>query len=184
MAIRSPWSCAALLLLALPSAGCYSLTQLRVRQVIRAGDHHAVVGVWFMAPGNPITAGDAPAAEAVCAVIFYPFDVLFSTAIAIRAPFDSDLDITWGPVGAVAGIALPWVTLIPHIYPPLCLLRPTPEVELSSSDFADLVSRIRQGDGLAAYRALVAPELWACDRQTMMSVMLIVSPDNAAAQHS
>lgn len=181
MAKRASWATVAALFLALPVGGCYSLTQLRVSQVIRVADQRAVVGVWFMAPGHILSDGQVPVAEAAVALLLYPLDVLFSTMVAVRAPFDPDLDITWGPVGAAAGIALPWVTLVPHLYPPLCLLRPAPEVELSSSDFADLVARIRQGDGLAAYRALVAPELWACDRQTMMSVVLLVDPEDAAA---
>lgn len=134
-----------------------------------------------MAPGPILSDGQVPVAEAAVALLLYPLDVLFSTMVAVRAPFDADLDITWGPIGAAAGIALPWVTLVPHLYPPLFLLRPVPEVELNPSDFADLVARIRQGDGLAAYRAVVAPELWACDQQTMMSVVLIVGPETAAA---
>lgn len=158
MSIRSSWACLAATWLVLPAGGCYSLAQLRVSQVIQADDQRVVVGVWFMAPGHLLTGGDVPVAEAVTAVLLYPLDVLNSTVTAVRAPFDSDLDITWGPAGAVVGIALPWVTLIPYLYPPLCLLRPASEVQLSASDFAELVSRIRQGDGLSAYRALVAPE--------------------------
>ena len=117
--------------------------------------------------------GDAPVAEAATAVIFYPLDVLISTAVAVRALFHPGIDITWGPVGAVAGITLPWVTLIPHLYPPLCMLWPTPEVNLSPAEFQSLVARIRQGDGLSAYRELVDVGLWACQDAVMMSVVLV-----------
>ena len=170
---RLRWGHLAVLLCALPSAGCYSLSQLRLDQVVRTSDDAVTLGVWFMARGCPMSGGDAPVAEAVTAILFYPLDVLLSSVVAARAPFDPRLDITWGPVGAVAGIALPWVTLIPHLYPPLCVLRPAPEVSLSASDFANLVDRVRGGDGLSAYRQLVGSELSACPGEVIVSVVLV-----------
>lgn len=115
-----------------------------------------------MGPGQPITGGDSPAVEAVGSILLYPLDVLASTAVAVSAPFDARTDITWGPVGALAGICLPWVTLIPYGYPPLCMPQPSPVVELGAEDFEDLLVRIRSGDGITAYRQLVAAEF---DRQ-------------------
>ena len=182
MSRKSRWGCLAMLLFALGAGGCYSLTQLRASQVIRTSGETQVVAVWFMAPGNPMGGGSSPVAEAATAVIFYPLDVLISTAVAVRALFHPGMDITWGPVGAVAGITLPWVTLIPHLYPPLCMLWPTPEVNLSPAEFQSLVARIRQGDGLSAYRELVDVELWACQDAVMMSVVLLEGRTVEAAQ--
>jgi len=165
-------------------AGCHSLTQLRVEQEILSGDQRAVVGVWFMGRGQPITGGDAPVVEAVTAVLLYPLDVLSSSAVAVCAAFDANMDITWGLVGAAAGIALPWVTLVPHLYPPPCMFRPAPSVELSVSDFELLLTRIRSGDGMATYRELVDHKSWACGREPMMCIVLVEGPHAAAAQQA
>ena len=154
-------------------AGCHSLTQLRVRQEVVCAEQRVVLGVWFLGRAHPVTGGDAPAVEAVTSVILYPVDVLASLAVAVRAPFDPRLDITWGPVGALAGICLPWVTLVPHLYPPSCLLEAAPRVELRAAEFEELRARTRAGDGLRAYRELVAPGSWACGREAMTAVELL-----------
>jgi hypothetical protein len=53
---------------------------------------------------------------------------------------------------------------------------------LSPAEFQSLVARIRQGDGLSAYRELVGVELWACQDAVMMSVALLEGRPVEAAQ--
>ncbi|MEQ1633742.1 MAG: hypothetical protein ABL997_15285 [Planctomycetota bacterium] len=136
-------------------AGCHSLTGLRVDQVVRSEDRTAVLLLWFQAPAYPMTGGDSPTVEAITSIVLYPIDVLMSTAVAIQAPFDEKLEVRYGPAGAVAGICLPWVTLVPFLYTPYYVLHPPAEVELPRSEFDRLLASVHRGDGLAAIRELV-----------------------------
>lgn len=142
--------CLSLVLLAV-LAGCHSLSRIRLSQNVRSGDEIAVLDVWFDAPGPVLSDPQVPVYDAVVGLVFYPWDKISSLVIAAKAPFDGDLDVQWGPIGALVGCTVPWVTLIPYIYPPL----PLPDVELAPEAFARLQARIGAGDGVGAYREIV-----------------------------
>lgn len=173
----------AVVLIAFPVGGCYSLTELRVSQQIGSGEQQVTVGLWVRAPGM---GGDVPVGNALTAVVFYPLDVFMSSVVAVGAICDPEVDISWGPVGAVAGIALPWVTLIPHVCLPGFMMQPSPDAHLDPQEFATLVSRIRTGDGLAAYLEIVDPAVRVCSGEIVLSVVLLgpVEPTAQRAQSS
>lgn len=163
-------------LVVLVGSGCRSLTELRVDQDIVCQGKRVVVGVWFQGRSNILSGSDSiasPLADAAGAILLYPVDVVASAAVAIQAPFEPRRDITWGPVGALAGICLPGFTLVPHIYPPLCVLRPAPRVELEEDAFRALLAGLRAGDGLRAYERSVRAELRACRGEQLVDVVLV-----------
>lgn len=146
--------CRTTLVATLLLASCHSLAGVRVDQRLGADDRTAVLGLWCRAPDSVLTDGDAPVAEAAIALVLYPLDVLLSTVVAVRAPFDAELEVRGGPLGAVAGICLPWVTLVPYIYPPFHVMFAPQQLDLTPPEFDRLITRIRAGDGVAAYREL------------------------------
>ncbi|MCC7396521.1 MAG: hypothetical protein IT455_05585 [Planctomycetes bacterium] len=139
---------------ALLLASCHSLAGVRVDQRLCADDRTAVLGLWCRAPHSVLADGEAPVAEAAAALVLYPLDVLLSTMVAVRAPFDAKLEVRGGPFGAVAGICLPWVTLVPYIHPPFHVMFAPQQLDLTPPEFDRLLARIRAGDGVAAYREL------------------------------
>lgn len=135
-------------------AGCHSLAGIRVDQRVVAGDRAAVLALWCRAPDSILSDGDTPVFEAFVALLLYPVDVLASTYVAVHAPFDEKLEVRGGPFGAVAGICLPWVTLVPYVYPPFHLMMQPKELELTGAEWEQLLARVRAGDGVAACREL------------------------------
>lgn len=152
---------------------CYSLATLRVHQTVRADQHEVVLGVWIRAPGPVLSDPELPVYDAVVAIVFYPWDVVSSTCVAVSAPFDPDLDIRWGPTGAVAGIVLPGVTLMPYLYPARHMMFPPPDLELDTPACEALLARIEAGDGVSAYREIVGRYPWDGGSDAMISVELI-----------
>lgn len=142
------------LLVAALLAGCHSLAGIRVDQRVRAEGRTADLALWCRAPESILSDGESPVGEAVIALLLYPVDVLASTYVAIRAPFEERLEVRGGPFGALAGICLPWVTLVPYVYPPFHVMFQPKEIELSPAEFDRLLERVRAGDGVDAYRAL------------------------------
>ncbi|MCU0862419.1 MAG: hypothetical protein MUC36_01385 [Planctomycetes bacterium] len=134
-------------------AGCHSLAGIRVDQRVHAGDRSAELALWCRAPDS-ILSGETPLYEAFVALLLYPVDVIASTCVAVSAPFDDRLEVRGGPVGALAGICLPWVTLVPYVHPPFHLMGQPKELELTPAEFDLLLQRVQAGDGAAAYREL------------------------------
>lgn len=128
---------------------CYSLAKCRMDQRVSSPDTTVVFSVWVNAPGPPRSSPRNPVLGAITAVGLYPYDVVFSTCGALAAPFDPDLSIRWGPLGAVAAITLPGVTLVPYIYGPLGW-----DIELEQSAFQGLINRCRTSDATQAYREI------------------------------
>jgi hypothetical protein len=120
--------------------------------------------------------------DAAVAIIFYPWDVVSSTCVAMSAPFDPDLDVSLGPIGALCGIALPGLTLMPYLYPAHHMTFPPPDVPLDASSFKSLVARIKAGDGLRAYRDIVGSYPWDGGSEAMITIELIEDPNEAAQQ--
>ena len=135
-------------------AGCHSLAGIRVDQRVHAGDRSAELALWCRASDSILSDGEMPVYEAFVALLLYPIDVIASTCTAVSAPFDDRLEIRGGPVGALAGICLPWVTLVPYVYPPFHLMMPPKELELTPAEFDLLLQRVQAGEGAAAYREL------------------------------
>ena len=128
---------------------CFSLTQVRVSHQVYSASTVADLEIWL--DDRPIV---TPSRDAAIAGLFlYPLDVFFSTLLALHAPFDSDLRIRGGPAGALAGIALPWVTLVGEntLLPSLLLWRPP--TELDQTSFDQLIARIKKGEAVEAYRS-------------------------------
>jgi len=69
----------------------------------------------------------------------------------------------------LVGIALPWVTLIPYIYPS----PPLPDVVLERGAFAELLSRTRAGDGTGAYRQLVGSYPWCGGAGALVGIEML-----------
>jgi len=159
---------------------CYSLATLRVHQTVRADQHEVVLGVWIRAPGPVLSDPDLPVYDAAVAIVFYPLDVVASTCVAVSAPFDPDLDISWGPIGAIAGVLLPCVTLMPYLYPARHMMFPPPNLEVDRPAFEALISRVTAGDGVRGYRDIVGQYPWDGGSDAMLSVELI-EPCRAAA---
>ena len=158
--------------------GCYSLAQCRLPVHVKTDDASVALWVWIDAPGPVLSDPPSPVRDAITTLVLSPFELLLDTAVAVRAPFDPDLDIRWGPVGAVAGIVLPWVTLVPDFYEQL----PIPEITLEPSAFDVLVSRIRSRDGFDAYREIVAEFPWRGGEAALLSVEFKREDLDAAAE--
>jgi hypothetical protein len=155
--------------LCLVLSGCHSLAMLRMSQCVRTDGADLVLRLWIHAPGPVLSSPPRPIHDAVVAVLFYPGDLVVSTVVALQAPFDPDLAIRWGPVGALAGILLPGVTLIPFFYPPF---QPADAV-LDRRAFDELVTRAQGGDGREAYRDIVLRQHpWPDGEEALHSVEL------------
>jgi hypothetical protein len=133
---------------------CHSLAGIRVDQRVHAGDRSAELALWCRRSDSILSDGEMPVYEAFVALLLYPVDVIASTCVAVSAPFDDRLEVRGGPVGALAGICLPWVTLVPYVYPPFHLMVPPKELELTPAEFDLLLQRVQAGDGAATYREL------------------------------
>jgi hypothetical protein len=145
--MRSATAVLVLLVAALGASSCHSLTRIRRSHEVRCAGAATLLEVWVDAPGPILRSPPNAVYDTVVPVLLYPLDKLSSLIVAVRAPFDPDIDLQWGPFGAVAGITLPWVTLMPFVYPPF----EWATVELEPAAYADLLSRIDAGDGAAAY---------------------------------
>ena len=130
--------------------GCFSLAQRRMDQTVRTDGATAKLSIWIDSRAPMHHEPRQPVSEALASLALYPVDVVYSSLAAVTAPFDSDVAIRFGPVGAIAGIALPWITVMPEIYGPM----PFHDVAIERRDFDELVLRIEAGDGVAAYRKL------------------------------
>jgi hypothetical protein len=86
------------------------------------------------------------------AVLLYPVDVLWSSVLALHALFSDAHDVAGGPLGAVAGIALPGVTLVGPIYPRVWVYQ---ELHLSADEFDALIAAVEAGEGVAAFEPLI-----------------------------
>lgn len=135
-------------------AGCHSLAGIRVDQRVTTGERAAVLALWCRAPESILSDGEAPVYEAFVALLLYPVDVLASAYVAVSAPFDEKLEVRGGPFGAVAGICLPWVTLVPYVYPPFHLMMQPKELALTSAEYEQLLARVAAGEGVEACREL------------------------------
>jgi len=160
-------SCAAVAIL-LAASGCYSLARVGHSVVVRSETEEATLRVWVNSTGPVLSSPPNPVWEVVCPVLVYPMDVLGSLFMAGQAPFDPDLDIEWGPVGAVAGIVLPWVTLLPDLYS----WTTVEDVELSPAAFSALLDGIRNGDGIPAYEEILEEAPWPAGQGPLISVEL------------
>lgn len=173
---RRSVSIAGLPAVAIVMAGCHSLAELRVHRTVHTDRESAMVGIWIRAPGPVLSDPEHPVYDAAIALVFYPWDVVSSTIAAVRAPFDADLAITWGPIGAVAGIALPGLTLMPYLYPARHVTFPPDAVELDAASLDELASRIAAGDGVAAYREIVGDFPWDGGEAAMIAVEWVEAP--------
>jgi hypothetical protein len=152
--------------------GCYSIVNIRLKQSVHAGETTKVVGVWIRAPGPTWSDPPIPVLDAIAPLVFYPLDVVFDLVTACKAPFDPNIEIRGGPIGALTAIALPWITLIPYFYGPL----PLPDVELQPEALAELIERIRRGDGSAAWRQIMGYYPWRGGEAALIAVE-VIDPD-------
>jgi hypothetical protein len=131
------------------------MTRIRMSQSVRTENQAVTLDLMIDAPG-PVLSDSLPIVNAGISLLLYPIDKSVGLVIVALAPFSSDLDIRWGPLGALAGITLPWVTLIPFLLPP----RPLADVALDPQVFRELCDRVRSGDGVRAYTELVQECGW------------------------
>jgi len=127
------------------AAGCFSVARTREHEVIASEGRTATLAVLIDAPGpmlGPI------------ALLLWPVETVFDIGLAVRAPFDRDLDVRWGPLGALGAIVLPGLTVVPYFYAPV-LGWPT---NVPPATFDALLERVRAGDGVAAYRELLGED--------------------------
>lgn len=143
-------------------SGCQPLTRVRFEQTIRTDGRQATLGLWTA--GLPLLPPYDPVSPLAC----YPLDVWASTVVAVQAPFHPDCDIRWGPLGALAGIVLPGVTL-------MCSAWVSPPVEawLAPEDFDRLVESIRTGNPVATYRAVMGDDTWDRAADSLVEVELL-----------
>jgi hypothetical protein len=118
---------------------------------------------------------DQPVFDAAIGLVLFPLDKLMSLVQAMRAPFDGDYDVRWGPLGAFVGCTVPWVTLIPYIYPP----PPLADVVLQREDFERLLERLHVGDGIAAYREIIGNRPGCADLAAVRAVRISDRPPSA-----
>ena len=130
-----------------------------MQRCVRTENQALTLDLMIDAPG-PIPT-PLPVLDVCIPLFLYPIDKFLSSYVAIWASFDPNLEIQWGPVGALAGVTLPWVTLIPYLYPP----HPLADVDLDPQVFDELRQRVHESDGVDAYIELVKKCGWpgACD---------------------
>jgi hypothetical protein len=131
--------------------GCHSLTRIRLSQDVRSESVATVLELWVNAPGPLLSDPPRVVGDVLIPLVLYPLDKLLSLTVAVQAPFNPDVDLQWGPFGALAGLTLPWVTLIPYVYPPVAL----PDVELAPDKYAELMTRIDAADGVRGYAEII-----------------------------
>lgn len=162
----------ALIALLVVASGCYSMTRVRMLQDVRTVGDAATLELWIDAPGPVLSEPPILVFDVIVPVVFYPLEKISSLLVAIRAPFDETTEIRWGPIGALAGVTLPWVTLIPDFYGPL----PLADVVLDRAAFDELMRRVRAGDGVRAYVEVVRSCGWRGGEAALHSVYVHEGP--------
>lgn len=150
------------------ASACHSMARIRMSQNVRTEDRTVTLDLMIDAPGPVLSGPPHPVVDLCIPLVLYPLDKWLSFAIAVQAPFNADLDIQWGPVGALAGLTLPWVTLIPYIFPPERLA----DVDLNPEVFDEFCHRVQRGDGVRAYTELVQTSGWPGGFDALHSVRL------------
>lgn len=150
------------------SCGCYSLAQVGLPEELRTdGGRSVLIRTWIDSEPPVFTSPRIPLADAAFGLLLYPVDVVLSAGCAWHAVTDESFDIRGGPIGALAGIALPWVTLVPDLFPPTISVHRVTDAELDA-----LVARIRAGDGRDAYNEVIACHHWLGGAEALISVEL------------
>ncbi len=175
----------------LSTVGCYSLAETRHPQFVRCENGDVLLGLWIDERGwfddrglprrrypqhlgiLPTVDGFTPV-DGLLALLSWPLDAVASTYWAVRAPFDSEYSIQAGPLGALCGIALPGITLMPGF-----MNQPIPEATLSPSDKRRLLSGIRSGRAVEAYSETVGPALWKSTNLPLADVEILAEPTTA-----
>jgi hypothetical protein len=153
------------------------MARIRMSRNVTTENRAVTLDLMIDAPGPVLSGPPIPVLDAGISLVLYPVDKFLSTLIALQAPFNADLDIRWGPVGALAGMTLPWVTLIPYLLPP----NPLADIDLDPRVFDELCRRVREGDGVDAYTELVQECGWPGGCDALHSVRLRETPDSGAS---
>lgn len=133
---------------------CYSFTIFRETVTLEAPGRPSKVVVEVRDVAGDGVFASEPGGAAVASVMMYPFDVVVSTFVACQAMFDRNLEVQWGPAGALLGISLPGPTLFPgvgHV--------PRPERSVDPKVFDELLQAIRDGKEEAVFRRIEG--LWS-----------------------
>jgi hypothetical protein len=152
------------------------MSRIRMSQCVRTENQAVTLDLMIDAPGPVLSSPPHPVLDVCIPLVLYPVEKFLSMLVAVQAPFNADLDIRWGPVGALAGLTLPWVTLIPFILPP----NPLADVHLDPPVFDELCRRVREGDGVEAYTEIVQECGWPGGCDALHSVRLRETPDSGA----
>lgn len=130
------------------AVGCYALSNVRSTETIATDGKLATLEIWSEAHGPILSDPRIWPLDAITALVFYPLDVIASSAYAIQAIDDPDLEVRYGPVGALVGIVLPFFTVIPDIYYGISWERYR---RLETEQFDRLVRACWSGHGAAVY---------------------------------
>jgi hypothetical protein len=138
MALLLPW---------LPS--CYSVFQRRSTIIVDAeGVSECVLVESWHEQGWGFF--DYPVLATPVVLLMYPFDVVASTLASLHCAWSDDYRLRWGPLGALAAIALPGVTASPGMIGPSFDCRQ----RISPARMKELLEEVRADRGEAAIRGL------------------------------
>lgn len=103
---------------------CYSFAEVRREVSVRTEKETVALSIWVSDQGI-IHGGEL-------LMVLWPVHAFLAASAAIQAPFNGDYDIQWGPLGALAGIVVPGLTVLPS---PMWMPTVTLEVTEAQLDF-------------------------------------------------
>ena len=138
------------LLALLATASCYSFAVGRDTVELKSEQGSTWVYVWY---SDQTTAENTLEQDwplpIVTAVVVQPINMLFGVLQGCTAPFNAEYDIRFGPIGFVAGVLVPGLTVMPA----LMSVPGTWPLPVDDAVRQQVLEGIDAGNGVAAFRA-------------------------------
>lgn len=138
----------------LATTSCYSFAITRHQVELTCSKASTPLYVWVSDQTFPENLAEHSwPVQILLVTLNQPFNMFFGLLAGVRAPLDADYDIRLGPVGFLAGVTVPGLTVMPAL-----MRGPEPSLQVDDDIYRKLLDAIDAGEGIAAFRDSGAQE--------------------------